>query len=57
MLTQHCMLKLGAHIKTNFKQANLTNDDRCIPSGAIRGADVQGLGGGSRKGQAKYISV
>ena len=36
---------------------NLGNKARYIPSGALTGADVQGLGGENRKGQAEDRSV
>ena len=56
-LTWNCMLQLAAHTKTKFNWANLGNKPRYIPSGALTGADVQGLGGKNRKGQVEDRSV
>ena len=47
------MLQLPAHINTKLKWADLGKKARYIPSGALTGADVQGLGGENRKGQAE----
>ena len=49
-----CLISFS-HKKRNW--ANLGNKARYIPSGAFTGADVQGLGGENREGQAEDMLV